>query len=270
LFGAPGQVSLQKPASGESTGAYLTRVVRGMHAAGGVASYNHPFGATIGTPLTGSARASKLASTARALLANSLYGCEVLEVGYEQRGNMNVTGHLDLWDILLAAGLHVAADGVSDDHAGTMTSWTGGTNHYVTDVISSSRDTGVVAGLMGRGRAFVSLRAAFGGLLDLACNGVTMGGTSTATGSTAGLSVVANGLPAGSTLRVIQTKVHGDRTVTTPPPRLLDRSYAASAVAGGQVNLGVSNVRSYVRAEVLNSAGVRVAFSNPLWLAPAV
>lgn len=270
LFGAPGQVSLLRPLSGESTGAYLTRVVKAMHAAGGVASYNHPFGATIGTPLTGSARASKLAATARALLGNSMYGCEVLEVGYEQRGNMDVTGHLDLWDILLAAGLRVVADGASDDHAGTLTSWTGGTNHYVTDVLSSSRDTGVVAGLLGRGRAFVSLRPAFGGLLDLTCNGVTMGGTSSTTGSTAALTVVANGLPAGSTLRVIQTKVHGNRTVTTPPAHVLDRAFAASSLTSGQVNLGVSNVRSYVRTEVLNSAGVRIAFSNPLWLTPAV
>jgi hypothetical protein len=269
LFGAPGQVSLRRPMPGESTGAYLTRVVNGIHASGGVASYNHPFGATIGTPATGTARATKLAATARALLGNSMYGCEVLEVGYERRGNMDVTGHLDLWDILLAAGLRVMADGVSDDHAGTIASWTGGTNHYVSDVISSTRDTGVVAGLLGRGRSFVSLRAAFGGLLDLTCDGVSMGGIRSATGTSAPLTVVAGGLPAGSTLRVIQTKVHGDRSITTPPPHLLDRSYAASSVSGGQVNLGVRNVHSYVRTEVLDSHGVRIAFSNPLWLAPS-
>ena len=88
--------------------------------------------------------------------------------------------------------------------------------------------------------------------------------------STAALTFVAHGLPAGSTLRVIQTKVHGNRTVTTPPAHVLDRAFAASSLTSGQVNLGVSNVRSYVRTEVLNSAGVRIAFSNPLWLTPAV
>lgn len=268
LFGAPGAVKLLRPAVGESKGPYLTRLVREIHAAGGVASYNHPFGATIGTPVTGSARATKLTSTARALLGNGLYGCDVLEVGYERRGNMDVTGHLDLWDILLAAGLRVVANGVSDDHAGTMTSWTGGTNHYVTDVISPTRETGQVTGLLGGGRAFVSLRTAFGGLLDLACAGTSMGGTSNTTGSTAEVMVVANGLPTGSTLRVIQTRVHGDRSVTTPPPRLLDRSYSASSLTGGLVTVGVSNVRSYVRAEVISSTGSRIAFSNPLWLAP--
>jgi hypothetical protein len=264
----PSGLTYQPPQPGETKTAYFTRLVRTIHAAGGVASFNHPFGASIGTPLTGTARANLLATVAKQLLANRLYGCEVLEVGYELRGSMDVTGHLDLWDILLSAGIHVMADGVSDDHAGTVSSWTGGTNHYFTDIISSSSDPAQVTPLLGRGRAFVSLRTGFAGMLDLVCDAVRMGGTRTASGTTADVTIIANGLPTNGKLRVQQIRIHGDTTRVTPPARTTDVALDAATLGTGQVTIRVPNVRSYVRAEVLNSTGTRVAFSNPLWLTP--
>ena len=265
---APSGVTHQPPQPGETKQAYFTRLVRTIHSAGGVASFNHPFGATIGTPLSGTARADLLAKVARLLLANRLYGCDVLEVGYELRGSMDVTGHLDLWDILLSAGIRVMADGVSDDHAGTVSSWTGGTNHYFTDIISSSSDPAQVTALLGRGRAFVSLRTGFTGLLDLLCDSTRMGGTRSAPGSTADVTVMANGVPTNGKVRIQQIRVHGDTTRVTAPPRATDVAFDASALGTGQVTVRVPNVLSYVRAEVLNSTGTQVAFSNPLWLTP--
>ena len=257
------------PLAGETKQAYLTRLVRSIHAAGGVASLNHPFGAGgVSSPLTGTARADLLAKVARPLLANRLYGCGVLEVGYELRGSMDVTGHLDLWDILLSAGIRVMADGVSDDHAGTVTSWTGGTNHYLTDVISSTSDPAQVTPLLGRGRAFVSLRTGFAGMLDLVCDGVRMGSTRSGAGTTADVTVLADGVPTNGTLRIQQIRVHGDTTRVTPPARTTDVAHGASTLGTGQVTVRVPNMPSYLRAEVLNGNGTRVAFSNPLWLAP--
>jgi hypothetical protein len=263
-------VTHQPPQPGETKTAYFTRLVRTIHAAGGVGSFNHPFGATIGTPLTGTARADRLAAVAKPLLANRLYGCEVLEVGYELRGSMDVTGHLDLWDILLSAGIRVMADGVSDDHAGTLTSWTGGTNHYFTDIISTSSDPAQVTPLLGRGRAFVSLRTGFTGMLDLLCDSTRMGGTRTGVGTSADITIIANGVPSNGKVRLQQIRIHGDTTRLTPPPRQTDVAIDATALGTGQVTVRIPNVLSYVRAEVLNSTGTKVAFSNPLWLTPAV
>lgn len=261
-------LTYQPPQPGEAKTAYFNRLVSTIHAAGGVASFNHPFGASIGTPLTGAARANLLASVSRQLLANRLYGCEVLEVGYERRGSMDVTGHLDLWDILLSAGIRVMANGVSDDHAGTVSSWTGGTNHYFTDIISSSNEPAQTIPLLGRGRAFVSLRTGFAGMLDLICDAVRMGGTRSGPGTTADVSVMVNGVPSNGKVRIQQIRIHGDTTRVTPPARTTDVTFDASALGTGQVSVRVPNVHSYIRAEVLNSTGTRVAFSNPLWLTP--
>lgn len=266
---SPSALTFQAPQPGETKGAYLNRLVRTIHTAGGVASYNHPFGASIGVPLTGSARTDRIAQVARGLFTNRLYGCDVLEVGYELRGSMDVAGHLDLWDVLLSAGLRVMANGVSDDHAGTLSSWTGGTNQYFTDIISTSKDPAQVTPLLGRGRAFVSLRTGFAGMLDLACDGIAMGATRTATGTSADITITADGVPTNGTLRVLQFAIHGDTTrVTRPTPRT-NTSYPAIALTGGQITIRLPNIRSYVRAEVRNSTGKIVAFSNPLWLTPS-
>ena len=270
LFGpTPSALTFQTPQPGESKDLYLRRLVRSIHAAGGVASYNHPFGASISPVLTGTARADLLARVAKQLLANRLYGCDVLEVGYESRGSMDLSGHLDLWDILLSAGLRVMADGVSDDHDGTVDSWTtSGANHYFTDVISSSSDPAHVTPLLGRGRAFVSLRTGFAGMLDLTCDGIRMGGTRTGSGATADVEVAADGVPSTGRLRILQVGVHGDTTRVSPPTPRTDVSFPASAISSGQVTVRVPNARSYLRAEVLDGAGTRVAFSNPMWLRP--
>ena len=102
-------------------------------------SYNHPFGTTSGPTLTGAAYTTRLSAVAAALLANRAYRADLLEVGYEQRGGMTVAGHLALWDILLTAGVKVMANGVSDNHAGTLATWEA-SNRYFTDVISATTD----------------------------------------------------------------------------------------------------------------------------------
>jgi hypothetical protein len=256
-----------RPAGG-SAAAYLSNLVSTVHGRGGVASYNHPFGAAIGPALTGTALTTLLTKTAKALLTNGLYGADVLEVGYEMRGHATVATHLDLWDILLSAGLRVMADGVSDDHAGTVASWVGGTNHYFTDVISATNDPAAIVPLLSLGRSFVSLQTGFNGLLDLACGGTLMGGTHTGTSSKVGVQVTAEGVPNGGTVHIIQVPVHGDRTRTAVTPPRWQRTLPSSRFATGSVRIGVANVASYVRTEVRDTAGTIVAFSNPLFLAP--
>ncbi|MGV1010493.1 MAG: hypothetical protein ACOYBY_18145, partial [Dermatophilaceae bacterium] len=239
-------LSFQRPQPGDTVRSYLSRVVSNCHAAGGVASYNHPFGASIGTPLSGAARTNRISSVAKALLANRLYGCDVLEVGYQLRGSMDLRGHVDLWDVLLAAGTHVMANGVSDDHAGTVASWTGKGNQYMTDVISASRDPAQVTPLLKSGRAYVSLLTGFNGLLDLSCGSTLMGGTHSDSGSDANVTVTADALPSNGKLRVLQYRIHGDVTRLTAPTPLTERVFTPSGVTSGKVSLAVPNVTSYL------------------------
>lgn len=256
------------PPGGASAAAYLLSLVNTVHSRGGAASYNHPFGAAIGPALTGSARTQLVTKTARVLLGNSLYGADVLEVGYEMRGHATVATHLSLWDILLSAGLRVMADGVSDDHAGTMQSTVGGTNHYFTDVISGTNDPAVIVPLLALGRSFVSLRTGFSGMLDLACGETLMGGTHTARGSGVDVQITADGVSSGGNVRVLQMVVHGDRTRAAVTPPLWQQTLPAAQFARRPLSFRVANVRSYLRCEVRDAAGRIVAFSNPLFLRP--
>ncbi len=262
-----GSLRCLRPAGG-SGGAYLTNLVRTVHSQGGVASYNHPFGAPVGPALTGTALTRKLTTTAQTLLANGLYGADVLEVGYEMRGHVTVATHIDLWDILLSAGFRVMADGVSDDHAGTVRSWVGGTNHYFTDVISASNDPAAVVPLLALGRSFVSLGPAFRGMLDLSSDATLMGGTHTGSGTAVDVLVTAEGVPSGGTVRVVQVPVHGDRSRATVTPPRWQRTRPSTRFTHGPVGFTLANVASYVRSEVRDAAGTVVAFSNPLFIAP--
>lgn len=158
---------------------------------------------------------------------------------------------------------------MSDDHAGTVASWTTGKNHYMSDIISPSRDPATATPLLGQGRTFVSLRTGYAGLLDMSCDSTLMGGTRTGSGTNATVTVKADAPPTNGKLRVVQYRIHGDTTRLTPPAPLTERIYAPSALSSGQVSLTVPNSRSYIRAEIRNGAGVIVAFSNPLWLTPS-
>ncbi len=262
-------LSTAAPVPGASITAYLDGVVAALHAAGGVATVNHPFGANTLAPLTGAARTAHLAAVAAGLFSADVYRADVLEVGYARRGAMDVRGHLDLWDILLSAGVRIMADGVSDDHAGTVHSWTSSPNTYVTDIISPSSHPAVTTPLIGQGRSFVSQRTGFAGLLDLASDGAAMGGTRSGTGSTADIAVTADGLPSGARVEVVQHAVHGDRSRLAAPRPIASTVLAPSRFHGGTTTVSAANVPSYVRTEVRDRAGTLVAFSNPLWLAPA-
>lgn len=263
----PTALTVTPPVGGPGPDAYGAALVRAVAAAGGVSSYNHPFGTASGPTLTGAAYTTRLSAVAAALLANRAHRADLLEVGYEQRGGMTVAGHLALWDILLSAGVKVMANGVSDNHAGTADSWAK-TNRYFTDVISATTDPTTVVPLLAAGRMFVSLRPGYDGMLDLASGGAVMGSRRTVKGATVDVVLTADALPSSGSLRVVQVPVHGDRTRTTPTAPLWERTVPAAQVTGGTLGVTVANTPSYLRTEVRDASGTIVAFSNPLHLTP--
>ena len=71
------------------------QAVAAVHARGGVVSYNHVFGTnTLPSPATPTKE-----QVLSKLLANELYGADVMEVGYRQRGR-SLSEHLCVWDQL--------------------------------------------------------------------------------------------------------------------------------------------------------------------------
>ena len=248
------------PQRGMSNTKYHAWLVQQAQATGPV-SFNHPFGATRGPLLTGAARTAAIAQVAANCLGHGLYGASYLEVGYAVRGHIDLDGHLTLWDILLAAGIAVYANGVSDNHNGTLSSWQRDGNRFVTDIIADAAAPSIAVPALTKGRAFVSSLGQYSGMLDLACGAAVMGGVAGASGSPT-VTVTATDVPAGGKVRLLQYAVHGDRHVTTVRAPLTDVAWPGS----GTRTVSVRGAASYVRAEVRDGRGKVVAFSNPLWL----
>ena len=250
------------PPTGGSMSTYLRNSIAMIRAAGGASSYNHLFGATRGPLITGSARTGKIKTTATQLLANRLYGADILEVGYTLRGGMDLAAHLEVWDILLAAGMRVIANGATDNHNGSLSSYARDSNNFATDVLASTSDPALVIPALQQGRAFVSQHGKFGGLLDLSATGAVMGSTVTSPKSTVNVTVTHEGC-SGMSVRVLQYAVHGSTTVNARRAPLKN----VSINPGGRSTTALSfqNVNSYIRSEVW-SGGKRVAFSNPLFI----
>lgn len=244
--------------SGQAMGDYLRSCVKVVAAAGGAASYNHLFGAIRGPLLSATDRQAKIDKMARQLLATGAYGAHVLEVGYNIRGGVDLAGHMEVWDVMLAAGYRIYAGGVSDNHNGTFKSYAGDSNCFATDIIAPSSDPRVAVPALRAGRAYVSMVGRYAGMLDLATDGAVMGGATTVTGSAASIAVTATGLN-GKTVKLVQYAVHGNKTVTRRAAPVFTKTVTGSTV------VDVLARTSYVRAEVWDAKQC-VAFSNPIFL----
>ncbi|MEO8151103.1 MAG: T9SS type A sorting domain-containing protein [Bacteroidia bacterium] len=127
--------------------------VDNVHLRGGVASYNHPFGAS-GNLQSAATQDYRTDTLAQNLLANNAYGADIIEVGYLNRGGCDLAHHLKLWDILTANGLFLYGDGVTDSHGG---SWynTGATNNsFVTWIWSQDKATINLIASLKKGKSF--------------------------------------------------------------------------------------------------------------------
>ena len=95
--------------------------VQYVHSAGGVVSIAHPFGVT-GTPPAGPPEMQRglVNDLGNFLVENHAWGADVIEIGTAPRGGAGIIEHLWLLDYLLASGIRICADGVSDSHGGQL------------------------------------------------------------------------------------------------------------------------------------------------------
>ncbi len=241
-------------------------VIPQIQASGGLASYNHPYGADGGHPLTQPAQDQQLAVLGAELLGNRALGADILEVGYRGRGGCDLAHHVGLWDVMSRNAVFLTANGVSDDHFGT--DWAALGNNWVTSTwASDTSEAHLVAGLAA-GRAWTASLTGYRGSLDLLVDGsCPMGSVSVSTVTRRQLTVTATSLPTGATLEVLQGQVDYAGAAVPAPDTAVVASYPAAALAGGSVALSVdTGASSFVRTQVRDAGGAVVALSNPVWL----
>ena len=245
-------------------------VVPGAHSAGGLVSYNHPFGYSDLPTYPQATQNQMLATTAGALLANNVLGCDLLEIGYNLREGVDLGHHLSLWNILSRNAVFLTGNGTSDDHVGT--NWAGITNNWVTSAWAASTGTADLLAALAAGQAWCGSLPEFGAgaSLNLAVDGTCpMGSASLSSLAQRQLTVTATGIPAGGSLMVLQGAVDyaGAGGLADNTKVIASYSGTALAAAGGTESLAVDTTsESFAVLRVTDATGKTVATSNPVWM----
>lgn len=245
--------------------AFYADVVGQIHAAGGVVSLNHPFGSSSGTPVSATEQTQLRRATYASLAAPRLYGVDILEAGYAQRGSVDFATHLALWDTFSRNGVFLTGNGASDDHTGQR--WTTLKNGFFTGVWAQNADDSSLVPALRSGRAFFALLGAWpSASLDLVLDdAVRLGSVLVSTASTHRLGIASSALPAGATLEVVRGPA--DLSGAVDPGTSVAAALTAGDLASGVASVTVSTtVSRFFRVQVRDSAGVLIASSNPVWV----
>ncbi|HEY1918103.1 MAG TPA: hypothetical protein VGH27_21220 [Streptosporangiaceae bacterium] len=240
------------------------------HQAGGLISYNHPFGYKNGPLLPPAQQDALVRNVATAMLpagsGPAALGSDLLEVGYPLRGGCDLAHHAALWDIMSRNAIFLTGNGVSDDHLGT--NWTTIIDNWTTSAWAASTRQADLLAAMAAGRAWFGSLPGFGGSLDISADtSCPMGSVSVSTVAKRQLTVDVTGVPARGSLQVLQGAVDYAGTAGLADNAQVVGSYPAAKLGGAPVQLKVSNkAGSYVRTQVLDASGTVVAMSNPVWL----
>jgi hypothetical protein len=245
-------------------------IIPGIHAAGGLASYNHPFGFSDVAKLPQATQDSMLAQLATQLLGNNALDCDVLEVGYNLRQGVDLAHHLSLWNIMSRNAVFLTGNGVSDDHFGL--DWTGITNNWTTSAWAASPRIPDLTAALAAGRAWCGSLAEFGpgSALDLVADRCCPMGSATVSSLTQRrLTLCATAIPAGGAVRVLRGEVDYAGTADPSDNTQVIASYADTDLArsGGLARLCVdTSSECFALLTVTNATGATVAVSNPVWM----
>lgn len=250
---------------------YLERTtVPQIHAAGGLVSYNHPFGYNDGPEWSLAQQDMALAKVAATLLPSdtspAAFGADLLEVGYTLRNGVNLGHHIALWDVFSRNGVFLTGNGTSDDHYGE--NWFGILNNWVTSAWAASTSEADLLASLAAGRVWCGALSHYRGSLDLLVDGsCPMGSVSVSTVNSRQLVATATQVPAGGSLQVIQGAVdYAGAADPTASSRVI-ASYAAADVASGSAATSIdTRQQCFVRTQVLDRRGTVVGLSNPVWL----
>jgi hypothetical protein len=252
---------------------------RTVQSYGGLVSFNHPFGTSQKAVSPVADQDASLHDVFADTHTYDICHADILEVGFQERGGSGIDGgtnviadvdhHLALWDMHSRNSRWVTGTGVSDDHTGGVGQWVKGKNRFLTYPWALSTAEADLLAALSAGRAYVGELGTFVGLLDLLVDGdVAMGQVSIRAGlSHRSLKIIAAGLPTGSVVRVVQGPVDNPGAATTGPGTHVVDSLPSTAFAGGSTTVSLdTRASSFVRVEVVTSAGRKVAFTNPVYL----
>lgn len=245
-------------------------IIPDIHAAGGLASYNHPFGFADLAAQPQAAQDSMLATLATQLLGNNALNCDILEFGYNLRQGVDLAHHLSLWNIMSRNAIFLTGNGASDDHFGT--DWAGIRNNWITSAWAASPQIPDLTAALAAGRAWTGSLSEFGpgASLDLVVDRCCpMGSASVSSLAQRRLTLCAAGVPAGGAVQVVQGAVDYAGTADAADNSQVIASYSAADLAGsgGFATMSVDTTsESFALLTVTDAAGGTVAVSNPVWL----
>jgi hypothetical protein len=238
---------------------FADSLVARVHAVGGLVSFNHMFGVGIGPVVKAEAELSRrAAAVAESLLAVRLYGADLIEVGYLQRGGADLEHHLWVWDYLTAHGLFVPGTGVTDAHGNEY--GPSMRNPFITWAWSRSVSRRDLVDALRAGRAAFGDPYAFGGALDFTVDGTPMGGTLECAADTATLRAEVRGAPERSEVRLMQGLID-----SAPDHESVDYVARGTLVDASRPIVLDTRRPSFVRLEIWRGTQP-LAFSNPVIL----
>lgn len=216
-------------------------MVRLIHRHGGLASYNHPLGASP-------------QATAAHMVATKALGADIVEVAYG--GPSIVDGMLRVLDACARNLVLVTANGVTDDHSGT--DWYAeGKSNWITRMWAGSAELPDLQDALLAGRAWAYKPNGWNGSLrTTAGDSPAMGAVVATAGRSVPVTVTATELPRGGALEIVTGRA--DKAAPVPAVR-------AVTAAGGTHSADLAP-GSYVRAVVRDATGRIVGVGNPTWV----
>lgn len=227
--------------------------IQHVHAHGGLASYNHIFGAGGGAGLSPAEQQELIDKKAQALLEHDAYGADILEVGYQHR-RLPIEGHLAVWDALSMKPIFLTGNGVSDDHHATR--YEEMVNNMVTWLWVEAPSETRFLGALRAGRAFFGdpLLVDPGVSMDLATpEGWKMGQVVLTDRDRHTVSARITGLRDGYRVKAI---VNG---------RVARSWNVQGSVFEGTGKMPTAKPVNFLRLEVWTGDDRPVLFSNPIW-----
>jgi hypothetical protein len=252
-----------------------------IHDQGGALSLNHAFGTGFynmwNPDETPEEQAVRHLYTKNLLIDVRAYGADLLEVGYRQRGGMQIEHFLDLWDALNGNSIWITGNGVSDTHGRGVHNLIGWgpddgslstTNNFVTWLYTEALSEAGFVKAMKRGRAYFGDPYRWQGTLDLrSTDGFRMGQVVfTDRGQHELVAEVAN-VPGDVQVRLLQAEIR-----EVPPGEYPTVNYLRDEILSGSVvgntftdTLSIDTaLSSLVRIEVYDGAGEEMVYGNPL------
>jgi hypothetical protein len=223
------------------------RAVEIAHAQGHLVSYNHMYGVGFEGAEPGRSRSEVV----EMLVGERLFGADLLEVGYRDRGGHDLEDHLGAWDELARHGLRPVGIGTSDSHGGR---WAEDPNGFVSWIFAPAPERTELLDGLRRGRVFFGDRRRFDGHLDLAAgSGAAMGQIAVTERESEEVRIDASGVARGDLLDVVVSGARVARHVATGPSlRVAHRV----AIPRGEA--------AFVRVELRDANGEPKAFSNAI------